>query len=52
VRADEKLTAFMELELAVRCSALLGGLQESRRFVRIINANYGIAVIGCKTSRF
>jgi hypothetical protein len=32
--ADEKLTAFLELELAIRCSGLLGGLQESRRVFR------------------
>ena len=33
-RADEKLTAFVELELAIKCSGLLGGLQEPRRVFR------------------
>jgi hypothetical protein len=31
VRADEKLTALVELEGAVRCSGCLSGLQESRQ---------------------
>jgi hypothetical protein len=33
VRADEKLTAFLELESVIRCSASLAGRQESRRFL-------------------
>jgi hypothetical protein len=31
VHAGEKLTAFVELEAAIRCNGFLGGLQESRQ---------------------